>query len=464
MMNWDFKELEDFSRNVNLVLILDHGGRAGSNFFQCIFDKKADFVVSPLIHYVYSYWHRVFGGRNCVSAKEGHAFVSEISYSRLLYQDPVADIGRLIYKIGGDVSAPFDRVSFRKLIDSIFEGRESVTRKQVILWTYAAYAMVRGYRLSGVKLIGINDAVSLSSENMLIGFSGVVIDNAAEDFPQLINLALVRDPRAQYASTRHQMLNEFGNNYAIKPGNWLASLVKLYSEKFSLEHGPAHFCSFYQYATFKALMKKCKSSKGRWYFIKNEDINCSFLPTMTALCNVLGISVHPEWIEQGDNYRVTMLGRPWAGTGAYNSRYQQVVDGPIANDSDEMSAKATGPNRYVTERWRKRIPSSEISILNCLFFEEISKFGYGEGGEPKFQPKGLPILSLWSFCAGEFPGRDWLFTKGKIVARLYYLMAFWPFYFLSRIKLNKFYKQERFFSGLGSDSFDLIFISDKWNN
>ena len=94
--SWNWDELEDYESRVNLVLVLDHGGRAGSNFFQCLFDNHPSFVVSPLIHYVYSYWIRVFGDKNVVDTKDAHRFVSVLSYSRLLYQEPFGDIGKLI--------------------------------------------------------------------------------------------------------------------------------------------------------------------------------------------------------------------------------------------------------------------------------------------------------------------------------------------------------------------------------
>ncbi|WP_417613192.1 hypothetical protein [Owenweeksia hongkongensis] len=445
MIGWNWDELEGYESRVNLVLVLDHGGRAGSNFFQCLFDNHPSFVVSPLIHYVYSYWIRVFGDKNVVDTKDAHRFVSVSSYSRLLYQEPFGDIGKLIYKIGGDPEAPFDRAKFRSLIDTVFARKETVTRREVILWTYAAYAIVRGFSLNDIKLIGINDAVSLASENMLDGFSACITDHAADDFPELINLALVRDPRAQFASTRHQMVNEFGNNYMISFGNWWNSFSKLWKNNISLEHGPAHFCSVYQYAAFIALMRKWKENRGHWYFIRNEDINTNFVPTILSLCDLLGIQPDSAWLS-GENYTVTMLGRPWAGTGAYSSRYQEVVNGPIQNDSDAISAKAVGPNRYVTERWKSRIPAREKLLLDCLFYEEISAFGYSFSFALIKQPKKLPTSSIWAPYPGEVPEITWLLTPTKILERFFYLISFMPFYCLARVRMKKLYEQDGFFS------------------
>tara|TARA_R110000796_G_scaffold11478_2_gene38252 strand:+ start:157633 stop:159072 length:1440 start_codon:yes stop_codon:yes gene_type:complete len=445
MGGWNWDELENYQNRVNLVLVLDHGGRAGSNFFQCLFDNHSSFVVSPLIHYVYSSWVRVFGDARMVDSKEAHRFVSALSYSRLLYQEPVGDIGKIIYKIGGDPAAPFDRVKFRELIDAVFERQETVTRKEAILWTYAAYALVRGFSLDEITLIGINDAVSLASEDMLSGFAGCIIDYAADDFPDLINLALVRDPRAQFASTRHQMVNEFGNNYMISFGNWWAAFSKLWKDNFSLEHGPAHFCSVYQYAAFIALVRKWQENRGSWYFIRNEDINTNFVSTMMSLCDLLGIQPDRAWLSD-NNYTVTMLGRPWAGTGAYSNRYQEVGDGPIPNDSDDVSAKAIGPNRYVTERWKSRIPACEKLLLDSLFYEEISVFEYEFSSDLINQPEKLPVAAVWSAYAGEVPNTNWLLKPNKVFERLFYLVSFMPFYGLARIKLMKLYNRNRFFS------------------
>ncbi len=151
------QSLEDFSKTVNLVLMLDHGGRAGSNFFQCLFDAHQECITSPLVHYVYSYWHSIFGDRDMVSAKEAHEFIAHTSYSRFLYHDPVGEFAKIIRKIGGDETRPFDRMRFRALIDELFTGEDMISRRTVITYLYGAYALCRGFDLSKAKYLILGD-------------------------------------------------------------------------------------------------------------------------------------------------------------------------------------------------------------------------------------------------------------------------------------------------------------------
>ena len=37
-------KIRSLEARVNLVLLVDHGGRAGSNFFQCVFDKHEGLI------------------------------------------------------------------------------------------------------------------------------------------------------------------------------------------------------------------------------------------------------------------------------------------------------------------------------------------------------------------------------------------------------------------------------------
>ena len=46
---------EDFSKKVNLMLLIDHAGRAGNVFFLTIFDNHPEVISCPWIHYIYSY-------------------------------------------------------------------------------------------------------------------------------------------------------------------------------------------------------------------------------------------------------------------------------------------------------------------------------------------------------------------------------------------------------------------------
>lgn len=466
MSKSDITAIRKLPERTNLLLVLDHGGRAGSNFFQCLFDAHQQVVISPLVHYVYSYWQGVFGERVEIPVDEAHEFIAKTSYFRFLYNDPVGQYRDVIRKIGGDETAPFDRVRYRALIDGLYADGGLISRRDVIVQSYGAYALCRGLDLEAVKYIGINDAVSTRDEDMRTGFSVAVVDLALDDYPEATVLALTRDPRAQFASTRHQMVNEFGNNYGLHPGSWLAAWRKLWRDDLSLDHGPAHFCLLYQVAAFRALIKKWQSGGGRWLFLRNEDFNTNFAPTMKALCDALSIDPDPEWIAKGDDYKVSMMGRPWTGTGAYSSRYQKVTNGPLSNDSAQDVAKMMGPNKFVTERWKTRIPTHEQAILEVWFGPEIRAFRYPfsfSRGEKNSWKSALKKLLPWS---GEWPTLSWVKSSGNQAERkerLFYLLTVWPFYFLSRYKICRYERRDNFFDADIADTKQyehLPFVSD----
>ena len=65
-----------FRQSVNLMLVIDHAGRAGNGFFQTIFDKHPQVVVCPWIHYIYSYIIEEFGDKETLSCEEVQEFLA----------------------------------------------------------------------------------------------------------------------------------------------------------------------------------------------------------------------------------------------------------------------------------------------------------------------------------------------------------------------------------------------------
>lgn len=439
-------DIRAFIDRAGLNLLLDHGGRAGSNFVQCLFDQHAEMLCCPLVHYVYSYWQRVFGLADTIDGASARKFIAQKSYFRYLYQDATGDIAKVIYKIGGDPSAPFDRLAFRRRVDEYFTPGKTFSRRDVILAPYAFYALGRGRDLSCIQYILINDAVSLNHENVFSGYALSLIDLARADFKNLRITALLRDPRAQFASTRHQMVNEFGNNYEIAWGEVQVALARLWRDDISLDHGPAHFCLLYQVESFRSLVRKWQGDPkaDQWIFLRNEDINTNFVRTMTAYCARLGINPDPEWIAKGDDYTAYMMGRPWAGTGAYSSRYQTVRDGALANDQAAAIQKTTRPNKYVTERWKTRLPRHELRLLDSLCADEISLCRYEFLFKPKDKTPFYRVLDHLLPWSGETPGWEWI--KAKPGPRFFYYLFLLPFYLLGRVKMMSYDFRDRFFT------------------
>ena len=98
-----------------------------------------------------------------------------------------------------------------------------------------AYAIGVGRPLSSVKYLLVSDVVSLRYENARTGFSGKVLDLMVQDFPAAKLISLVRDPRAAFASCRHEFINRNGNMYSIQWGTYLEKWRNLWNLNMSMD-------------------------------------------------------------------------------------------------------------------------------------------------------------------------------------------------------------------------------------
>ena len=169
----------------------------------------------PLFHYTYSYLDSYFGREREILGSDAQHFLSTVAYTRLLYQDPVGDIAELIGRIGADLETPFRRDIFRSVIDEYCEQSQYISRKNVVLLPYVAYAVATGRDLEAVRYVLVSDAISRRTESVVDGFSGKVVDEILKDFPEAKLVHITRDPRATFASPRHQFVNSLGNMYGV---------------------------------------------------------------------------------------------------------------------------------------------------------------------------------------------------------------------------------------------------------
>src|SRR6185503_16878760 len=91
-----------------------------------------------------------------------------------------------------------------------------------------------------IRYILMGDAISLRTEQAVQGFSGRLVDVVLKDFPDAKLVRLIRDPRATFASPRHQFVNSFGNMYAIAPGNYFSRLRDLLRANLTMENGSVY--------------------------------------------------------------------------------------------------------------------------------------------------------------------------------------------------------------------------------
>lgn len=448
-------EFQRFEQRTNLLLVIDHAGRAGNGFFQTLFDSHPQVLACPWLHYVYSYMITEFGESDLLDTRTVHAKWCDTTYFALLYHDLDEQRSALIYKMGGDPSAQLDRALLRKTFDEVVLSRESISRRALVAAIFYSYATGLGRNPEDVRYLLCTDSISLRYESVMSGFSGQVVDVALHDYPLARLVHLERDPRAGLASSIHQFVNQLGNMYGVNPRNAVHRLCRLYHRDFNWDSVFVFgFWLLYFRQTYHAIMRKRAEHSARFLTVRNEDLNLDFVPTMRFLARELGVEWSAQWT---NDFTPTMVGCPWQGTGAYNNRYQKNRYGPLQNDPDRVARQVTGPNAYVTQRWRSRMKPNEILVAERLMKSEIEQFGY----EFCFWKEGRRArwrfwLAFWRPLRGELPAPRWIVNGSRIgvrelIDRLFYCFVFPVFYVYARIVFLQLVKETGIFSEKAAD-------------
>ena len=404
----ELEQFKDFLKNVCPLYVIDHAGRAGNGFFQTLFDEHPEVLSIPWIHYCTSYFITRFGDAAEVNSRKAHDFWTQKSYFRLLYSDLNDEDYKLVHRFGGDPDTIINREMIRAIFDQLVLQKNTIYRKDVIFASFFAIARAFNRDISKIKYLILTDSISLRKENVFRGFSGKIIDISIKDSPKARFIHLVRDPRAGFASTNHQFVNQLGNTYAIRLGNIPQRFTELLRCEFSME-GPFVFGFWILYflETFRSIEKKKAGRPDRFLTIRNEDLNLRFVPTIKKLTEDLKVNFIRIW--ENPDYCPTMLGQKWKGTGGYSNRYQTKRRGPLENDPDEVSSNVVGPNSYVTKRWKTRLSKEEIYVLEYFFRDEINAYGYNFlTPAPLGRTEASVWLKMFVPLRGEVPSLQWL--------------------------------------------------------
>lgn len=425
---------------MNLICAIDHSSRAGNYFFQTLFDLHSEVLVCPWVQYTYSYLVTAFDLRSELPADEARAVMCERGYFRLVYQEATGKIADTIRAFGSDPQVAIDRPKVRTVFDALTLG-PTVSRRRLVAASFYAYARGIGRDVTQVKYLLVSDAISLRSEDVLGEHSGRVLSAVRADFPEARIVSLERDPRATFASCRHQYVNSLGNAYAVRANTVFRQLWDLLCGRFT-DGGNVNAFFLLYHATAARAMYRWKARLGESLLtVRNEDLNCDFVPTMRSICEWLGIGIAPEWLMA--NYTPTNVGEPWHGKGAYSNRYNRVSTAMLENDSDAASASSAGPNAYVTMRWADRLWRNEKIVIEHLLREEFIDLGYPFVGSRTAASSSLELL--WAFMApfqGEIPNARWLrriINAGPraILDAAAFLVTSPLFYLLTRIQLAR---------------------------
>lgn len=430
----------DYSRfleNTNLILVLDHN-RAGNSFFLSIFDQHEEVLCCPFLHYTYSYIVSEFQDTDVLDVAEVKNLWTEKYYFRLIYKNIDKEIAAFLRKLGVDPMAPIDREKIRSSFDAGLFGRETITRRELVLLTFWAFGQGTSVDFSKIKYILVSDSISLRTEDVMDGFSGKATDVIVADFPNAKLVHLIRDPRACFSSVLHQFTNVLGNIHGVRWGRFWSTLGHQFSRRFDRDHGFVFgFWVLYFSQAFLSATALEKKYPQHFIRVKNEDLNLDFVATIKNVCRKLNVTPKPVWSEQ--DYEPTILGRVWRdGGSAYANVYQTNTNGLVENDPDHVSRNIKKPNAYVTQRWKSRLTQKEIYVLECLFYEELKEYAYPfQSFDVECDHRSKFLHQYWSPFTGELASIQWLWSGrrdglGEVMNRIFYALTSPVFYVFSR--------------------------------
>jgi hypothetical protein len=442
------ENFQTLNNRLNLIFVFDHVGRSGNGFVLGIFDQHPQVATSHWVHYVYSYLITEFGDDPELDSERACEFIMRNSYFRYVFSDLDDEIAAHIYKAGGDPDTQYDRRLCRDVFRAIVLAAPVISRRDLVAAAYYATLAGMGRDTAELRYIMVADSVSLRTEHVLQGFSGKVMQAALHDFPQMKAVSLVRDPRAMFASNRHQFVNVLGNMYAVTPASACRRLRELWRCDFRMYSTVWPFWLTYGAATTRCIYRLRRQYGAYFRVLRNEDLNLHFVPTMERVAGWLGIDMLPQW--HAASYVPTSMGMPWKGTGAYNSRYQPRTNGMLANDPQHVAEGSAGPNSHVTTRWRSKLAPHEIRLLELLFAEELEELGY-DSACGKAARLSVRSCLLRPF-RGELPSASWIVrglreSLAEGGRRLFYAVVFPVYYAVARVAVWRLYRKG-FFSDI----------------
>lgn len=419
---------EQFERlkTARVLMVFDHA-RAGNAFFKRIFDRHPEVLCIPVVSYLYNrtvsqYLEGAETAEGSVILRrilgdgEIHRIVSELT--------PEAE--QDIIRYGDDPNARVDRAKVGRILAELLQDRREVTRHDILTAIFLAHAIGVGEDTSRVKYL-LTDASPHNDVGDGERLNRRLFDAIKKDPVRIVHL--VRDPRASFASIRHQYVNQFGVMYPIRSRKiWQTAkcnCVWMWTLKYTAGGARAM-------AEFRGEFAPLD-----WFLVRNEDLNLDFQNTMRKLTAWLDVDWHEPW--SAPDYVPTSYGIPHKGVSGYTRMYNRNEDGPIENEPDEK-ARFPGPNVEVTRRWRRMLRAREVKILEAVYYEEMKEHGYVFDHVRDDASRKRALFSALLPFGGEFPTRMRWWTSRKRLDKKLVFLLFFPFsYALARLSFYRMY-------------------------
>lgn len=429
-----FTHFEIFKHTAAILFVIDHG-RAGNVFFKRIFDTHDEVLSISCVAYLYSHYLNYFGDRNHVTGEEAYSWTFNYTNVSMLRVHSDEETQRSLNRIGHDTEISIDRELFEKIISTLVRKKESISRNDLIFSIHFAYALAGSRDIGKIKYILLDDSSQASNSHDGTG-DNTIFGMIKSDNQNFRIIHLVRDPRASFSSLRHQYVNRW-TMYPIKAPLYLLRIAWCNSVLLWI----------LRYTTAGARYMddwKRQLSKDNFFQIRNEDLNCNFISTMKILTNWLKITWYEPW--SSPDYVPTADGKPWKGISAYSKSFtpmgMDVI--PFETDGEAKENRLPGPNREVTERWKKQLLPREVRLIESIYYQELVDLNYAPIYVTSEKMRYKEFLKNFLYLTrGEFPKFSWLIrmcgNKKGLTKIVLFLMLFPCAFLVSRFALFTMY-------------------------
>lgn len=408
-----------------VILVMDHS-RAGNVFFMRVFDQHPHIHCVPFVNYFYSSALNTQGNQKFCDFDLALEILNGSDFGEI-YRDIDDNSRRKFQRMGDDIDGPIDRELVRRVIEVTLAEKLEISIRDIVAAYNLAYTIGTGQSLDNKHYILMADSLSDTPSKLPDYF-----DDA---YPDSRIIHLVRDPRACFSSVRHQYVSQHGSMYPV---------LRPFTRDMTFKYGGVWLYAIVSSLGGARALRTWEQVRGSNTFrrLKNEDVNIRFVETMQSLSDWLEVPFHTVWADE--DYYPTSNGRPWLGISAYSANFTLHDSGELSEEDKKLLPR---PNREVTERWKKRVTSSELALIEALLHEEMQVMGYKPqkpGGETNIW--GTLGLSLPLF-KDEWPTLNFTDAKShkeKIVERLLRPVLLPFMYIFSRLKMTIYLKTGAF--------------------
>ena len=302
--------------DINTVFLVC-AGRAGSGFLQSMLDSHPEILMLPMELKFLDHWNRYCEGKNLDLDEILKIWTKKSKISS--FKDGI------LYGI--DSNEKFSNCNIEIYTKNLREilRRVGLSKKNVFYALHEAYAKSIDQDLNLIKII-----VEFSARS-------IEINQIIKSFPNAKFIEVVRDPRANYISSKNLILHSNKNLVLTNQNKFTNLLIRILKDLNT---------------DYENMQKNLYSrNKNRWLIIRHEEMHLNNIKTIKKLINWLQISFHPSLNES------TLGGHQWKG-----------------NSSSGKSV--LGVSRDLVNRWRSDITSTEKNLIEFLFFNSFDYYSY----------------------------------------------------------------------------------------